>query len=142
MDINVLEVVGTAALHDAELDLVAMDRSLGRLHLGFRGAYDAYFDVFFEGIVTYRINNLQYQNVVSQYLLASRDSTFNGDLEAVARWTSSGAEDRLLITEEALAAHLAKIRSGDLVLFYVEPSWGAEAGVIAESIRIARKATP
>jgi hypothetical protein len=97
--------------------------------------------VFFEGIVTYRINNLQYQNVVSRYLVASKDSTFNGDLEAVARWTSSGAEDRLLITEEALAAHLAKIRSGDLVLFYVEPSWGGEARVIAESIRIARTAT-
>jgi hypothetical protein len=110
-----------------------MDRSNQKLELGFNKSDGTTCNLIFTGVLTYRINNILYQNVVSRILDSGTDRGVGSDLDTIARWTC-GAEDKLMISEENLVRHTARIQSGELRLFYVEPSWGAEIGVIAKAI--------
>jgi hypothetical protein len=84
------------------------------------------------GVLALRIENLQLQNDVSRVLVSDAGAGFGDDLERLARWTSSGNTGALLISAQNLRRHLAGIRVGELRLLCVDPSWGAESGVIAE----------
>jgi hypothetical protein len=134
------QIVQTAAdlsvLHDAELYLVAMDREAAELRLGFKGVDRGVRSVSFHGVLTHRIDNVQCQNVVSRILVSDAGLPLDGDIERLVRWTSSVPGGRLLISEQKLQAHMARVRSGELRLFYAEPSWGAEIGVIAERFHL------
>lgn len=134
MEQNSLKTEEFSVLHDAELCLVSMDRENGKLQLGFRGVDRTIYLLSFERIITFRINNIQYQNVVSGALLFGVSKDFYEDLERVVKWICSGSEENLLISEKNLRDYIAKVRSGDLQLLYVDPSWGAEIGVIAENV--------
>lgn len=141
-----------AMLHDAELCLVAMDREAAELRLGFKGVDGAVHAVSFHGVVTHRIDNVQFQNVVSRVLVSGGDLPPDGEVARMMRWTSgrllSDDVDRIvrwtcglpgvhpLISEPNLQAHMARLRNGDLRLFYAEPSWGAEIGVIAQRFHL------
>ncbi len=150
------QIVQTAAdlsvLHDAELSLVAMDREAAELRLGFKSVDRSVRSVSFYGVLTQRFENIQYQNVVSRVLVSDAGLPGDGDIEQIGRWTSGllldGDVERILrwtlglpggrplISEQKLQAHMARVRSGDLRLFYAEPSWGAEIGVIAERFHL------
>lgn len=129
-----LKAADLPILHDAELYLILMDRDASSLQLSFKNSSKAIYKFIFNNILTYKINNVQYQNVVSRVLVSKSGIQFGGDLEDVVRWTCSGSSNDLLISTDNLRAHVAEIRSGGLELFYVDPSWGAEVGVIAKSI--------
>ena len=47
-----------------------------------------------------------------------------------------GSEDKSLISDQQLQMHLARVRSSELRLLYVEPSWGAEIAVLAEGYQV------
>jgi hypothetical protein len=132
MDQSVLSAVDLSVMHDAELYLVSMDREAARLRLGFKVVDQGILSLSFHGVLTHRIDNLQFQNVVSRILVAGTGLRFDGDIEQIMRWTSSLPSGRLLIPEQKFQDHLARVRSGNLGLLYVEPSWGAEIGVLAE----------
>lgn len=132
MDQSVLTAIDLTFLHDAELCLVAMDREAATLRLGFKVVDQGVRSLSFRGVLTHRIENLQYQNVVSRILVSGADLQSDSDIERIMRWTCSIPGDRLLFPEQRLQEHVARVRSGDLRLLYVEPSWGAEVGVIAE----------
>lgn len=136
MDQIVLTAADLSVLHDAELCLVAMDREAARLRLGFKGVDRSVRSVSFHGVLTHRIDNVQYQNVVSRILVSDAGLPFDDDMERIVRWTCSLPGDHVLISNEKLQAHMARVRSGDLRLFYAEPSWGAEIGVIAERFHL------
>ncbi len=130
MDARTFGTDGIPNLHDWELHAVLMDRHSKTLKLGFRSPdSEATIEISFENIVTYKINNIQHQNVVSRIIVS--DTSHDAEcLDRLTRWASSGAEGRLIIPERNLAAILERIHAGELGLFYVDPSWGAEIGVI------------
>ena len=128
MDQSLLTTADLSVLHDAELCLVAMDRDAAKLRLGFRMVDHAVQMITFYDVLTYRIDNVQSQNVVSRIILSDADAP--DDLEQMVRWSCSAGRD-LLMPEQNFRRHLARVRSGELRLFYAEPSWGAASGVIA-----------
>jgi hypothetical protein len=132
MDQSLVTAADFSFLHDAELTLVAVDREESELRLGFRAADQSTHRILFYRVLTLRIDNLQLQNVVSRVLVSDAGAGFGDDLERVVRWTCSGSADALLISEQNLRRHVARVRAGELRLLHVEPSWGAEIGVIGE----------
>jgi len=136
MDQSVLNAIDLSVMHDAELYLVAMDRDAGTLRLGFKGVDQRIRSFSFRGVLTHRIDNVQYQNVVSRILVSGTGLLSDDEAERIIRWTSSISSGRLLISEQILQGHIARVRSGDLRLLYGEPSWGAEFGVIAERFHL------
>lgn len=135
MDQSLLTVPDLSILHDAELCLVAMDREAGTLRLGFKGSDHTTYAMSFHGVLTYRINDVIYQNVVSRVVMWGSDQPIDGEMERVMRWTSCSGST-LLISEQVLERYVAKVRSGELRLVYVDPSWGAEIGVLAERMHL------
>jgi hypothetical protein len=123
-------------LHDAELNLILMDRAGRSLRLGFMGPDQIGYIFTFENIVTYKINNVQCQNVISRILISGLTSDLDKNIDKIVRWTCSGSANDLLITEDQLQQHVLTIRSSRLRLLYVDPSWGAEIGVMAEVMNL------
>lgn len=138
MSQRLVEAADLSDMHDAELFRVSMDRDHWSLELEFKGEDQTVYKILFSGILAYKINNIQYQNVVSRILTSRFTPDLEGDLEKVVRWTSSGSANDLLISEENLRKNIGRIRSGELQLYYVEPSWGAEIGVIAQTASLTR----
>ena len=140
MEHTPLKATDLSGLHDAELCLVSMNRATASLRLEFKNIDQSTSKISFDGVLTYRINNIQYQHVISRIIVSGVTPDFGGDLEKTARWTCSGSSNELLIPEKNLQNHVGRILSGNLILFYVEPSWGAEIGVIAEAINMSSDA--
>ena len=128
-----------SALHDCELIEIVMNRGRDLLILGFIDPCQNEFEIRFGGILTYRMNNVQYQNVVSRAMISADPEMSADDTERLFRWTSSGSAEQLLIGKDVFELHLRRIHSGELSLFHVEPSWGAEVGVVAQTIELAGK---
>lgn len=124
-------------LHDAEWHLVVMDRETNSLRIGFTGEDKINIELMFTNVTTFKINNILYQNIVSRAM--SSDGILDlKKIKEITRWTCSGSNNDLLISEENFDSILKKIYSKDLILFYIDPSWGAEAGVIAGTITISK----
>jgi hypothetical protein len=138
MDQRLVAVTDLSFLHDAGLTRVAVDREASELRLGFRAVDQSMHWLSFYRVLTLRIDNFQLQNVVSRVLASGSGAEFGDDLERVFRWTSSGNTGALLISEQNLRRHVARIRAGELRLLYVDPSWGAEIGVIAEGFHLSK----
>jgi hypothetical protein len=131
MDQSFLTAADLSILHDAELCLVVMDRDAARLRLGFKGVDQLMRTMSFHGVLSHRIDNLIYQNVVSRIRVSDAGLSFDEEIRRVMRWICSSGDD-LLISEQTLQDHSTRVRAGGFRLLYVEPSWGAEVGVIAE----------
>jgi hypothetical protein len=132
-----LTAIALSRLHDAELYRISMDRGESTLELKFRGTHGSIYQLIFGEIVTYRINNIQYQNVVSTifYSISVVDEA-RPEIEKLTRWTCSGASDVLLIPEIKVEEIIERILEKKIKLLYIDPSWGAEIGVIAASITL------
>ena len=133
MSVEPLVMEKVAELHDAELRFAEMRREEEELTLRFRCVSQQEITFQFSGVLTNKINNVQNQNVVSRCFI-STGSGLNSDLEELVRWTSSVPPDKLLISESRLSQILLDIANGSLKFFYVDPSWGAEIGVIASCL--------
>jgi len=121
-------------LHDAELFLVQTDRDKSELQLAFKADEKYNYRFIFNGVATYKINNMLYQNVVSSIKISNVNSDVDFDVEYLVRWVCSNSSNDLLISETKLSKYISDIIDGSMNLFYLNPSWGAEIGVIADSI--------
>ncbi len=108
MERNPLEIADLSELHDSELQVVSMDRDNASLQLNFKKIDKTVRKFLFEDVLTYRINNIQYQNVVARILASNLASDFGDELEGIIRWTYSGLSNDLLISEENLTDHIKK----------------------------------
>ena len=88
----------------------------------------------FEEVLTYRINNIIYQNVINAAILSTVSSTDRNEVNRLVTWTCHSDDGTRLASSERLANISQQIANGDLILAYFEPSWGAEVGVIARRV--------
>jgi hypothetical protein len=131
-----------ALLHDAELHLVCMDRSQQQLKLSFNCLGGGQSSILFCGTRAYKITEIRSQNVASRIMISSLGSDFDGDIEGILRWIYTDSSNIMLISEISLKTHLQDIISGDLHLLYIDPSCGAEIGVIAKTISLGPSRSP
>ncbi len=136
---NVPNADNVAGLHDAELYLVKMDRENATIDLGFKCIDHSVCTISFGKIWNYRIENIITQNVVSRILVSNTLRGFGDDLEKTVRWAFS-IGNTLFISDEYVKEYVQRINSGELLLVYLDPSWGAEVAVIAEVMTVSRVA--
>lgn len=125
-------------LHDAELCLVTMDRELKTLALEFKTIDGTIRRVEFSNVFAQKIDNIQQQNVVSRVLRSDHPPGFGPDFNDILRWCCSGSSHSLLFSEERIDLISTEIREGALHLFYFDPTWGAEIGVIGQSMTVSK----
>ena len=122
--------------HDAELAKIAMNRSNKTLTLTFDMLNGTFESLEFHDILSYKISDVTYQNVVSRIFVSCSGGMDKAELFRIFRWICSSREGNLLISEESFRQYEQDIFEGRLILLYLDPSWGAEAGVVCKRISV------
>lgn len=122
-----------AEFHDAELQKIVMDRTQKTLTLGFDLDTGLRREISFFGVLEYKLSDIYSQNVVSRILLSSIDGMDESCLDQVLALVY---DRRSVGQPDFPEAVRSDILNQKLLLFYLEPSVGAEAAVVAESILI------
>jgi hypothetical protein len=123
-------------LHDAELSDVSINRNKKTLMLSFVTENSEEVRILFDGVVFQRINNVINQNVISYAVLSGVSNISVDNLNSMSKWVTSIGKNDTSINEDSLSNHIRKILNNDTILFYVEPSWGAEIGVISNEVTL------
>lgn len=122
-----------STLHDAELEAIHIDRLRKHITLGFREPDGSYAEYRFDGVRAIRQTGLMLQNVVSRIFLSPSELLPDGEILRIVQWIFSGDDGRSMVDRQLVERSVADVRSGAMRLFYVEPSLGAEIGVICKS---------
>jgi hypothetical protein len=119
-------------LHDAELTTLSVDRHAGTACLGFQDVDGSQVFVRFEGIHTLRIADVRIQNVVSRFLMTPSGRFSGAEAWDTLVWTFDygGPPDHALLQ--------AKIDGGEYRLVWLNPSAGAQVGVVCNQVSIDR----
>jgi hypothetical protein len=135
MTMEKFERLGT--FHDAELRTVSHKADVELLELGFEKADGQFVMVSLRGIAAFRVTDMRTQNVVSRLLVHGANIQFAEDeiLDRVS-WVSRTCEGEQLSKPAAIYTLVQKVKSGEQLLFVLEPSWGAEMIVIAEELAL------
>ena len=126
-----------STFHDAELRQMSHIADVNRLELGFEKSDGQFVVISLRGLVAFRVVDFGLQNVVSRLLVQG----FNLKLakpELVDRvgWISNSCDGDQLSDLATVNTLVQRVDSGELLLFILEPSWGAEMIVLAEKIVI------
>jgi hypothetical protein len=119
--------------HDAELTSLVIDRSRQVLKLVFSRIDDTRGSFEFESIWMLRITEVRLQNVVYRIRSSSVPEARMDDVEDCVRWACT-LDGKCAIEPEKIKDVVDQVNRGDLHLFWVESSWGAEIAVICKSV--------
>jgi hypothetical protein len=122
-----------AEFHDAELQTIVMDRNQKTLALVFDLNSGNKRTISFYDVLAYKLSDIYYQNVVSRLLLSSLGTMDSSDLDQALGLVY----DRRPAGQPSYPDTIkSDILNQDLLLFYLDPSVGAEAAVIAKKILV------
>jgi hypothetical protein len=123
--------------HDAELNAIKHDRTASTVCLSFiqqNGTITT--DAVFEGVCGFRVVDYGPQNVVSRLLSSSLSSLTHEDITRQVTWLNSTSEGKCLIDASAIDKLVERIERNELLLFVLEPSWGAEVSILARTFAL------
>ncbi len=124
----------SSGFHDAELVSVEIKRLEKKILLGFIRVNGIAAHLSFSDVVSFRINDLNFQNVVSRLIVSTEIPLDDKEIIQWVKWIHSSNETQPVITSDAIGKYLKQIKNNELILFVMEPSWGAEGAVICRSI--------
>lgn len=123
-------------MHDAEIVAVAIDRKNGQVRLHICHENGAASDLVFRGVLAFRVEDMGIQNVISRVLRSARDDLESVDLERWLAWVTSLSDSRSWLKDAVRIDWLDAIRSGRLEATIIEPSMGAQIGVVCSQIEL------
>lgn len=126
------------SFHDAELVGVDHDRAHETVSLTFSMPDGHVSKISFQDVVVVRITNYGLQNVVLRLMTSTSSELTPADRRRMVEWAFSDADGSQLGNPTSLHDLMDRVSSGAALVFYLEPSWGAEATVVARSMTIAR----
>jgi hypothetical protein len=121
-------------LHDVELCSFSIIRKERKIILGFLMSNGTIERLQFEGVKSFRANDLILQNVVSRVLLSPDESVPDETLLYWIKWVNTLSDSDVFINNSEANEYLAMIKARSLSIFILEPSWGAELVVIFEKV--------
>ena len=124
-----------STFHDAELRQVSHKAEFGLLELGFEKADGQFVVITLCRVTAFRVTDMAMQNVVSRLLVHGVNVNL-AEIELADRigWVSRTCDGEQLSEPATLNRLIERVNSGELLLFILEPSWGAELIVIAEKL--------
>ena len=121
--------------HDSELNEIKHDRTLSKVFLSFTNEDGSIAKIIFEGVCGLRLIDYGMQNVVSR-LLTSQQANEREEINFNVTWINETSEGKCLIDKYAVENLVDKIEKGELLLFILEPSWGAEMRLLARAFSV------
>ncbi len=118
-------------LHDFEICGILIARARKGVEIQFSGDSDEKYSIVMDEISYININHVMVQNVVYSAVLSGVSKISDYSLNKMVSWALSMGD--IVVREDMVESYTSKIKSGEVVLFYIEPSIGAEVGIIAKS---------
>ena len=133
-----MEIVDQLAMfHDAELRQISHLENANRIELKFEKPDGHFAVVSLLGIVAFRVVDFRLQNVVSRLLVhGSNLQLTHAELYERVDWISRTVEGEKLSDVGEVNKLVEKVKSSELSLLILEPSWGAEMIGIAKEISV------
>lgn len=128
--------ISLSQFHDAELTGINHDRFDSKVLLTFLEQDKGIKEIVFDGIFGFRVTDYGLQNVVSRLLLSSITNFPNEDVIHRITWIKSTSEGKCLVDTATVTKLAEQIRKNDLLMFILEPSWGAEIAILARNFFI------
>jgi hypothetical protein len=122
-----------AEFHDAELHKIIMDRKENSLILVFELDTGAKKEIRFDKVFAYKISDIYFQNVVSRLLLSSAGTMDVSNIDHALGLIFDRRPAGQPNFPETVKMDILK---QELLLFYLDPSVGAEAAVAAKGVLI------
>jgi len=124
------------SLHDSELVAIEMDRAARRIVLVFREPLGMTVELVSDAVMAYRIDNVRHLNVASRVRSSASTTIAEDELLHLSRWACSSSTGTLLLDAEVFAATVLRLKSHELLVLHLDPTWGAEACIIAQSLSV------
>jgi hypothetical protein len=124
----------THTFHDAEIAGMAYSRTKASALLNLEQVDNGEARLWFSGVKAFRINDFGLQNVVSRIRVSTSHQFSTQEIRDYVLWAYSQHDYKASLADAKLAEIEATIFRGELVLFVAEPSVGAEAVSLCESI--------
>lgn len=126
--------------HDAELSGTAYSRANASILLNFELVNGDSVQLLFSGVEAFRINDFGLQNVVSR-ILASPSYAFSiNQINEYVSWAHSKHDYKASFSDQEIRDIGTAVERGELTLFVLEPSVGAEIVILCERALEAKKA--
>jgi hypothetical protein len=128
--------------HDAKLRHILHIADINCLELGFEIDNGKLVTISLHGLVNFRVVDFCIQNVVSGLFIQSVNLKLSRN-ELIDRiwWMLSNCDGDLLTDEVTVNILTQRVELNNLLLFILEPSWGAEVIVLAEKCYFMNKAS-
>lgn len=124
-----------STFHDAELRQMSHIADVNRLELGFERADGQFVVISLRGLVAFRAVDFGLQNVVSRLLVHGLNLKLTQpELVDHVGWTLNSCDSDQLSDPATVSTLVSRVDSGELLLFILEPSWGAEMIALAKKI--------
>jgi len=126
--------------HDAELRSFETIREERFVKLSFILQSSEIYQIQLHNIAAFRAVDIIHQNVISS-LLVSTIFEFSPERAVhFIKWTNSLTDNSSLINDQQIARYVDRLTRREIMLFVLEPSWGAEIAALCESISISPQA--
>jgi len=122
--------------HDAELNAIKNDRTASTVCLSFLNPDGAIAEIMFDGVRGFRVVDYGPQNVVSRLLSSALSDLTHKDIIRHVTWLNSTSEGKCLVNVSAINKLIEQIERNELILFILEPSWGAEISILAHTFAL------
>jgi hypothetical protein len=122
--------------HDAELNAIAHDPAISTACLSFSNEDGTIAKVVFDGLCGLRVVDYGLQNIVSRLLSSSLSHFTHEDIVRHVIWINNTTEGKCLISAAVVDKLVGQIEKNEILLFVLEPSWGAEISVLARDFTL------
>lgn len=128
---------GFPSFHDAELTGIEHDPEMRSLKLRFRRVGGEVGILRFSGVIRQRLIDFAGQNVASRLLISPRYAFSLAEVCNWLQWMDSRDDSKgAAISKQNAEECVRDLTAGNLVLFVLEPSCGAEMAVLCESLSL------
>ena len=95
-------------------------------------------EITFGGVCGLRVVDYGLQNVVSRLLSSSLANLTHADIVLHVTWIHATREGVCLVSTTAIEVLVEKNKKNEILLFILEPSWGAELSILVDNFTIRR----
>lgn len=125
-----------SGFHDAELIGIRVDRIQQSVILTFNHTNGQTTKVSLANVILFRATDFILQNVTSRLRISSQVPIPRDQILHWIRQSSSLTDTDMFMSDIQMNQIVGKIEAGDLILFILEPSFGAELAAVCQSISL------
>lgn len=122
--------------HDAHLISIILTDARNGVSIGINDG-DSNYLLSFELVRAFRVVDMQATNIINNLIIYS-GGCVESEVTEILGWISSTVTSASYMNKNVISRYVDEITSGNLALFYFEPSAGAEVGILCGDVQLNR----